>query len=96
MPVLGSGDHQGHSLELNAYVLDYFAHGQKDALVRGNGLLEGDAFEGLKNFVLVLRTIATALGKLGPGEMEGLDDPVIVAFGRLAEEYLGKFHNFNG
>ncbi|GAQ77980.1 hypothetical protein KFL_000060450 [Klebsormidium nitens] len=97
MPVLDTAGSAHVAVRLNAYVLDFFAHGQKEALVAGNGLLEGDAYEGLKTFVMVLRTIATALGKLGPEEEElGRGDPVVAAFERLALEYQTKFFKFNG
>jgi len=51
-------------LPLNAYLYDFFIHGQVDALVNMNGIRRGDVWYSLKEFHLVLTTIR--------GELENL------------------------
>jgi len=51
-------------LPLNAYLYDFFIHGQVDALVNMNGIRRGDVWYSLKAFHLVLTTIR--------GELENL------------------------
>ena len=70
-------------LPLNAYLYDFFIHGQVDALVNMNGIHRGDLWYALKAFHLVLMTIRSELENLllrTPKESEfashevGLDD----------------------
>ena len=42
VPSLRSTDRHGRPLPLNRYILDFWGHGQKTALVSANGLREGD------------------------------------------------------
>ena len=51
-------------LPLNAYLYDFFIHGQVDALVNMNGIRRGDVWYALKEFHLVMMTIR--------GELENL------------------------
>ncbi|CAK5280839.1 unnamed protein product [Mycena citricolor] len=53
---------------LNAYLLDFYVHGQKRALVDGNGIREGDLWQLLQDFSLTLATIRASLS--------GTDDEV--------------------
>ncbi|EFR05209.1 DEAD/DEAH box helicase [Nannizzia gypsea CBS 118893] len=48
-------------LPLNAYLYDFFKHGNVDALHRGNGIRKGDVWFLLNDFSLVLATIVTSL-----------------------------------
>ncbi|KAF7715746.1 Uncharacterized protein PECH_006191 [Penicillium ucsense] len=62
---------------LNAYLYDFFKHGNVSALQRENGIRRGDMWFLLNDFSLVLATIVTSLEnflKLTPGtEIEMLD-----------------------
>ncbi|KAF5637108.1 dead deah box helicase [Fusarium sp. NRRL 52700] len=49
------------SLELNAYVYDFFKHGSLKVLVRDNLIKRSDVWFHLKDFSLVLKTIVTSL-----------------------------------
>jgi hypothetical protein len=51
-------------LPLNAYLYDFFIHGQVDALVNMNGLRRGDVWFALESFHLVLMTIRGDLENL--------------------------------
>jgi ATP-dependent RNA helicase DDX60 len=51
-------------LPLNAYLYDFFVHGQVDALVKMNGIRRGDVWYALESFYLALTTIR--------GELENL------------------------
>lgn len=50
--------------KLNAYLLDFYKHGQDDALVNVNGIRRGDVWYLLNDFVLTLRVIRTSLQEL--------------------------------
>ncbi|KAI0002287.1 hypothetical protein BJV74DRAFT_876690 [Russula compacta] len=51
-------------LPLNAYLYDFFVHGQVDALVNMNGIRRGDVWFALKAFYLVLMSIRGDLENL--------------------------------
>ncbi|PGG98688.1 hypothetical protein GX51_06695 [Blastomyces parvus] len=58
------------SLPLNAYLYDFFKHGNINAIDRDNGIRKGDIWFLLNDFSLVLATIVTSLEnflKLTPG-----------------------------
>ncbi|KAH7917621.1 hypothetical protein BV22DRAFT_1115529 [Leucogyrophana mollusca] len=55
------GDNQ---LVLNAYLLDFYIHGQTGALADANGIKRGDVWYLLQEFVLMLKTIREVLGLL--------------------------------
>ena len=76
-------------LTLNAYVVDFFNHGNVKALVSENGIMHGDVFNLLKDFLLVIKSIHVSLSELGP---EDGDDVVIAAFGQLADEFSSVFN----
>ena len=82
-----------HNIDLNAYAYDFFNHGNYKALIQENGLMEGEAYNSLKDFMLVLKSISVSLTEMGP--VDG--DKVVIAFTQLAEEFEAKFHkaNFN-
>ncbi|KAK9808714.1 hypothetical protein WJX72_002409 [[Myrmecia] bisecta] len=97
IPSVRMTDRHGRDVPLNRFILDYWAHGQKQALVRANGMREGDAWESLRNFSGILSAIATAMEVLvsGPGGPAG-EDRVVQCFRSLADEFKEKFGNFNG
>ncbi|KAH8671458.1 P-loop containing nucleoside triphosphate hydrolase protein [Xylariales sp. PMI_506] len=45
----------------NAYIYDFFKHGDMHALVRDNGIKRGDVWFRLKDFSMILATIVTSL-----------------------------------
>ena len=51
-------------LRLNAYIFDFYLHGQVGALVTENGVRRGDIWYALDDFSLSLRTIRAALFEL--------------------------------
>ena len=74
---------------LNAYAVDFFNHGNKEALESENGIKSGDVFHLLKDFLLVIKSIHVSLSQLGPDDG---DDAVIAAFGQLSDEYTSLFN----
>ena len=49
---------------LNAYLLDFYTHGQATALSSANGIRRGDVWYALEDFVLSLKTIRGAMVEL--------------------------------
>ncbi|TLS29669.1 hypothetical protein PpBr36_01890 [Pyricularia pennisetigena] len=71
----------------NAYLYDFFKHGDLKALVTGNGIKSGDVWFRLKDFSLILATIVTSLDnflnpKAGYPDMSNVQD----VFDRVAED----------
>ena len=63
--------------KLNAYLLDFYTHGQVESLVYANGIRRGDVWYFLKDFVLALLTIKTSLEELlakASKQRAGLDE----------------------
>ncbi|KAM7186950.1 hypothetical protein V8F20_011179 [Naviculisporaceae sp. PSN 640] len=58
----------------NAYLLDFFKHGDMGALVRENGIKGGDVWFRLKDFSLVLASIVASLENLLDPNLEGGED----------------------
>lgn len=54
-------DDTGPNRPWNAYIYDFYKHGDLAALVRDNGIKRGDVWFRLKDFSLVLATIVTSL-----------------------------------
>ncbi|RIA88406.1 hypothetical protein C1645_826376 [Glomus cerebriforme] len=46
---------------INAYISDFFSHGQEKALVEANGLKRGEVWQVLKDFHLILLSIVSSL-----------------------------------
>jgi hypothetical protein len=55
---------RGEELPLNAYLLDFWIHGQKQTILRANGIREGDFWYLLNDFALTLQTIVMTLESL--------------------------------
>ncbi|GAB4814095.1 hypothetical protein N2152v2_001141 [Parachlorella kessleri] len=92
LPSVAHVDRHGEPVPLNRYVLDYWKHQQKSALVEANGLRDGDAWQLLSAFVDVVRAISVSLAQLLPPDST---HPVASALERLAGEYRAKFAEFN-
>lgn len=52
---------EGCEVPFNAYIYDFFKHGDLEALIRDNGIKRGDVWFLLKDFSLVLATVVTGL-----------------------------------
>lgn len=84
VPVLRDRGDRREAVALNAYLLDFYRHGQLRALYRANQIRPGDAFQYLKDFALVLLVLAVA-------SETAADEPdertIAVALRRLANEF---------
>jgi len=58
------GDRGSDTFALNAYLLDFYTHGQKQALDKANGIRPGEVWFVLQDFTLTLMTIKSALEQL--------------------------------
>ncbi|CAG8674010.1 7842_t:CDS:2 [Gigaspora margarita] len=72
---------------LNAYLLDFFSHGQETTLNKANGIRPGEVWQCLKNFDFVLQTIITSL-KVQNIESE---EDVLEGFKMVSESFREKF-----
>merc|ERR1711962_1064790 len=75
---------------LNGYVLDFYNHGVYKSLIKDNGVREGNVFNLLKEFLIVLQTISTSLKQMAPGE-EDEEDLLILAFEQLTDSFKMRF-----
>lgn len=55
---------ENDTLPLNAYLFDFYMHGQVEALIRANGIRRGDIWYLLQDFVLTLKTIRSSVEQL--------------------------------
>ncbi|KAL3133315.1 putative ATP-dependent RNA helicase ddx60 [Trebouxia sp. C0009 RCD-2024] len=94
VPSVQMTNRNGQVLPLNRYILDYWGHGQKQALVHANGMREGDAWEHLRTFAGIVQAISTAMQKMVKGTAAE-SDPVVHCFGKLAEGFTAKHKAFN-
>ncbi|GAM22727.1 hypothetical protein SAMD00019534_059020 [Acytostelium subglobosum LB1] len=74
-------------VKINSYLVDFFQHGNAMDLITNNKLRQSDVFNLLQDFVLILKTIATALERRQP------DHPITLAFQRASHKYLEKFES---
>ncbi|KAI1767757.1 P-loop containing nucleoside triphosphate hydrolase protein [Hypoxylon sp. FL1150] len=61
IPYIPMAPHETNGVPWNAYLYDFFKHGDMSALVRDNGIKGGDVWFRLKDFSLILATIVTSL-----------------------------------
>lgn len=61
IPYIPMAPHETNGVPWNAYIYDFFKHGDMNALVRDNGIKGGDVWFRLKDFSLILATIVTSL-----------------------------------
>lgn len=80
----------------NAYIYDFFKHGDLSALVRDNGIRAGDVWFLLKNFSLILATIVTSLTNFLnlDAPLDDMDAAMIDVqdVGDSTQEYLSQAH----
>ena len=72
---------------INAYLVDFYKHGQMSTIIQDNEIRPDEAYEIIKDFTLTLKGIAVAL-KLRAKIKE---DPVVLAFEYLADTYNMQF-----
>ncbi|KAI0008241.1 P-loop containing nucleoside triphosphate hydrolase protein [Xylariaceae sp. FL0662B] len=91
IPYIPIAPHETNGVPWNAYIYDFFKHGDMDALVRDNGIKGGDVWFRLKDFSLILATIKTSLTNfLNPGVE--VDDAAMIDVqdaGDMLEENAG-------
>ncbi|XP_039731718.1 probable ATP-dependent RNA helicase DDX60 [Pteropus medius] len=76
----------GRKCPLNGYALNFYKTGSLSALTVDNGLNMGDAFNLIRDFVLVIQSIRISLSELCDDE----DDNVVLAFKQLSEAFKTK------
>ncbi|TIC97855.1 putative helicase [Colletotrichum higginsianum] len=74
IPYIPVYPHETNNVPWNAYIYDFFKHGDLEALVRDNGIKRGDVWFRLKDFSLILATIVTSLENfLGSNDVDDAD-----------------------
>jgi len=73
---------------LNAYLLNFFSHGQQRALIRDNLISENSVYRMLEDVRLLIKTIAVSLEDFTSEILGG--DPVAHAFRSLSDGFEGK------
>ncbi|OTA98900.1 hypothetical protein M426DRAFT_325608 [Hypoxylon sp. CI-4A] len=77
IPYIPIAPHETKGVPWNAYIYDFFKHGDMGALVRDNGIKGGDVWFRLKDFSLILATIATSLANFMSADAEADDAAMI-------------------
>ncbi|KAI1075155.1 P-loop containing nucleoside triphosphate hydrolase protein [Whalleya microplaca] len=77
IPYIPMAPHETGGVPWNAYIYDFFKHGDMDALVRDNGIKGGDVWYRLKDFSLILATIKTSLANFLKPKAE-VDDAAMI------------------
>uniref|UniRef100_A0A7S0M874 Uncharacterized protein n=1 Tax=Cryptomonas curvata TaxID=233186 RepID=A0A7S0M874_9CRYP len=72
---------------LSAYVVDFFSHEQLDLVCRECGMCSAVAWQGLRQFQLILSSLHKTLDKYAPP-----CDILLASIARLDAEYSGKFY----
>lgn len=71
----------------NAYIVDFFKHGQMRTIEKVNGIKEGQSFQKLKDVMLILRAICSSMTLLANDD----DSDILCAFQALSDEYQNTF-----
>jgi hypothetical protein len=89
--------HDEKTTFLNSFLLDFYKHGQKSALLRYNCIQEDDLFDDLQDFSLVLKALSAAMERragLDPNSRTPFDDKDVretfAAISRRFSEQLTK------
>ncbi|OTA76381.1 hypothetical protein M434DRAFT_402525 [Hypoxylon sp. CO27-5] len=77
IPYIPIAPHETNGVPWNAYIYDFFKHGDMSALVRDNGIKGGDVWFHLKDFSLILATIVTSLANFLNPDAE-VDDAAMI------------------
>lgn len=91
IPYIPMAPHETNGVPWNAYLYDFFKHGDMSALVRDNGIKGGDVWFRLKDFSLILATIVTSLTNFLNPNIAADDDAMIDVqdAGDMMEESAG-------
>ncbi|KAK4465798.1 hypothetical protein QBC42DRAFT_167955 [Cladorrhinum samala] len=74
IPYIPIAPKETNGVPWNAYLYDFFKHGDVDAIVRDNGVRRGEVWYLLKDYSFILATITTSLANtLNPSAVEGDD-----------------------
>ncbi|KAK4189457.1 hypothetical protein QBC35DRAFT_493254 [Podospora australis] len=77
IPYIPIAPRETNGVPWNAYLYDFFRHGDQVVLVKDNGVRKADLWFHLKDFSLILATIVTSLGNyLDPSAAVDADDEV--------------------
>ncbi|KAH0428180.1 DEAD/DEAH box helicase [Colletotrichum camelliae] len=82
-----------NNVPFNAYILDFFKHGDMEALVRDNGIKRGDVWFHLKDFSLILATIVTSLANFLDKSGAEFDDAAMIDVMDVADVIDGEADN---
>jgi len=85
-------DSSGTNLKKNAYVLDFYKHGQYETIVADNGLVEGQLWNLFKDWSEILKTMAVAFEKQSEYPER---DNIVLAFKYLADNFNDQFGKIN-
>jgi hypothetical protein len=77
IPYVRVSEQERGGVPWNAYLYDFFKHGDLTALVRDNGIKGGDVWFHLKDFSLILATIVTSLANFLNPDAEDIGDAMI-------------------
>jgi hypothetical protein len=77
IPYVRITDQERGGVPWNAYLYDFFKHGDLTALTRDNGIKSGDVWFALKDFSMVLATITASLANLLDPDANVADDAMI-------------------
>lgn len=73
---------------LNAYIVDFFSHGQLHTIEIINGIREGESFKRIKDMLLIIKTIYSSL-YLRPNKE---DNDILLTIKILMEKYETRFN----
>ncbi|XP_030048083.1 probable ATP-dependent RNA helicase DDX60 [Microcaecilia unicolor] len=79
-------DCRGKKKILNAYALDFYRHGSLKAIADENKIHEGEAYNMLRDFYLLIRSVSISMMEL----CENKRDSVLLAFDLLSRNYRAK------
>uniref|UniRef100_A0A6A7G030 ATP-dependent RNA helicase DDX60 isoform X1 n=2 Tax=Hirondellea gigas TaxID=1518452 RepID=A0A6A7G030_9CRUS len=88
VPTIELKDARRRELPLNAYALDFFIHGAYARLLKDNSLVEGYAWDLLKEWSLILKSIKLALTYV---IVDAESDKVFLTFTALSNEFKRAF-----
>jgi hypothetical protein len=78
---------------VNAYLLDFYKHGQVEALRRYNKIRNDELFLNLKQFSLILKTIRTALVNRAASGAEDITNMFELVSNKFHQNFKNAFPN---
>ncbi|KAK3352620.1 hypothetical protein B0T25DRAFT_189350 [Lasiosphaeria hispida] len=77
IPYIPIAPKETNGVPWNAYLLDFYKHGDSETLARDNGVKKGDVWFRLKDFSLVLATIVTSLANFLDPNANGQEEDLV-------------------